>query len=162
MKTLIIAATALLLAAPALAQPAGPGEPPPQGQALREADTNKDGGIDAAEFAAMRTKQFSRLDAAGAGKITKADFPAALERVRQEQIRQRGEKMFDRLDANKDGAVSQQEFLARNDEAFKRMDRNGDGKLTRADRGRGRGNPGQDGPDGDDAMDPPEKPGKAK
>ena len=39
----------------------------------------------------------------------------------------RGGKMFDRLDTDSDGKITQQEFNARHSERFKQMDTDGDG-----------------------------------
>lgn len=39
--------------------------------------------------------------------------------------------MFQRLDSNKDGVVTQDEFLVHAKEKFKKMDSNGDGSVTK-------------------------------
>lgn len=44
-----------------------------------------------------------------------------------------GGKMFDAMDANKDGAVSRAECDAHHDAMFKKMDANSDGSITRAE-----------------------------
>lgn len=41
------------------------------------------------------------------------------------------EKMFEKQDANKDGAISEEEFLTSSKERFTDMDANKDGKLTK-------------------------------
>lgn len=42
----------------------------------------------------------------------------------------RGAKMFEKLDADKDGVISEAEFLAKSKERFAAMDGNSDGKVT--------------------------------
>jgi hypothetical protein len=41
-----------------------------------------------------------------------------------------GEKMFERLDVDKDGKVTKEEFLKAQEEHFAKMDANGDGAFT--------------------------------
>lgn len=48
-------------------------------------------------------------------------------------MRQGGEGMFERADANKDGSVTREEFIAARGEQFARFDRNSDGYLDSND-----------------------------
>ena len=43
---------------------------------------------------------------------------------------QKGRKMFEENDTNKDGSISKDEWRARGDKMFSETDTNGDGKLT--------------------------------
>lgn len=42
----------------------------------------------------------------------------------------RGAKMFEKLDADKNGTISEAEFIAKSKERFAAMDANGDGQVT--------------------------------
>ncbi len=149
MKTLtktLLAGAALLLAAPALAQPGPGGHGGMMGgmmgemmgeRLLERFDANKDGAISKEEFAAARAANFKTMDPNGDGRITKDEVPEAMERMRAQREQERAERMFAELDANGDGAVTQEEFLSRGERMFTRMDRNDDGKLSPEDR-RGR------------------------
>lgn len=149
-----LAATALAAATPSYAQ-AGPGNPPPggpppggpppggmmgdhhrmgPGRMMEMFDANKDGAISKDEFLAERKGDFKIMDPDGNGKVTKAEFPAMVEKVHEQRRREHQDRMFDMLDANKDGTVTQEEFNAAVEKRFGRMDRNGDGKLSPDDR----------------------------
>lgn len=52
---------------------------------MQRADTNQDGQISAAEFAAMGEKMFARLDDNGDGKIAKDEVPHHRKRLPEEQ-----------------------------------------------------------------------------
>jgi hypothetical protein len=97
-KYLLLAATAIALASPALAQQGGGRTPPtPEELATRftAADTNKDGNLDAAEFKASmgdRAAQmpedrlkaaFDRRDTDKNGKISKAEYTTPPQRPAQ-------------------------------------------------------------------------------
>ncbi len=102
----------------AFAQPMGPGGPGdgPRGPMFQEMldkyDTNKDGKLDDKERAAIRADHFKKLDKDGDGKVTRAEFPAAMEAAREQQKQDHMLAMFDQMDANKDGTVTQAEFDA--------------------------------------------------
>lgn len=110
----------LASAAPALAQPVGPGGPGGQGFAalradlLAKYDKNKDGKLDDAERAAMKADHFKALDKDGDGKVKRSEFPAAVEAARDQARTEHELALFDKMDTNKDGVVTQAEF-----EAFK-------------------------------------------
>ena len=132
--TLLLSVALALAAVPALAQPGegGPHGGPHGGRMLERFDSDKDGAISPQEFATARAANFARLDADGDGRIARQDFPDAVARAREE----RAERMFEELDADKDGVLTKAEFEAHSSRAFARMDRNGDGKLSPEDRGR--------------------------
>ena len=123
-KILAGAAVAAVLAiAPAAAQPV-----PPVAQAAPVAPHGPDRVVTRAEVAQHVQKMFARLDTNRDGFVTKAEADAGREAMRG-HMRQRFAKRladggvaaphhrdrgaaFDRLDANKDGAISREEFNA--------------------------------------------------
>lgn len=119
-RSLTIATLAAGLALTSIAAVAAPGQEGPQRpgrEAMRQEmlakyDTNKDGKLDDAERAAIKAERFKKLDKAGKGQITRADFPAALIAAENEARNERALAMFDRMDANKDGIVTAEEFNA--------------------------------------------------
>lgn len=124
------------------AQQAGPGGPGdgPRGpmfqELLNKYDTNKDGKLDDKERAAIRADHFKKLDKDGDGKISRAEFPAAMEAAREQEKQEHMLAMFDKMDANKDGIVTQAEFDAfkppRGDHPF--MDRMRERKGDKGDK----------------------------
>jgi hypothetical protein len=93
------AAAAVLLAAPAVAQP------------------QRDGGrvIDRAQFESRVQAMFARIDADRDGFVTQAEAEAARAAVRAQRQEQRGERrqaLFARLDADGNGVISRAEFEA--------------------------------------------------
>ncbi|HYE52122.1 MAG TPA: EF-hand domain-containing protein [Azospirillaceae bacterium] len=141
MRKSLIAAAALAtlgaLAIPAIAQQAGGGHdghhgPDGHRRHLERLDANKDGAVDKAEFRARRTQDFAAM--AEGKPIAKADFAAAMERLHEAKHKERMAEMFDRLDADKNGQLTQAEYEAAADTRFDRMDDNDDGKLTPDDR----------------------------
>ncbi|WP_162937385.1 EF-hand domain-containing protein [Indioceanicola profundi] len=130
-----------LAAGSALAQPAG-GDQEHHGEhgrhhgaaMMEKLDTNKDGSIDAAEFEAAAATRFSEIDANGDGSVTKEEATAHAVKAATERATERAGKMFERLDADKDGTVTQAEFTQARGRMFEHMDRNDDGTLSRDDR----------------------------
>lgn len=116
-RTLAALAVSALLAGalPALAQPMGPGDGPVRpgrAEMLAKYDTNKDGKLDDAEKAAIKADHFKALDKDGDGKVKRADFPAAIDAAREKAKQERELAMFDKMDTNKDGIVTEAEFAA--------------------------------------------------
>ncbi len=126
---------------------------PPRGpnpaQFFKDADTDGDGAVSAAEFAALervgklpeekRKRLFERLDKNGDGFIRRDEMSRG--------PRDRGGRPplgMEQLDTNKDGAVDFNEFVAgpfaqripeeKRRDFFNRLDRNKDGRLSPADR----------------------------
>lgn len=122
----------------------------------KKADTDGDGFISAAEFAAMdrpgrlpeekRAEIFKRFDKNGDGKIGPGEMP--------KRGQGGGMPPLEQVDADKDGRIVFEEFQKlgfvaklpeeRQRAMFKNMDKDGDGALTAKDRPRG-GGPGRDG-----------------
>lgn len=118
-RSLTIATLAAGLTLTGIAALAAPGQdgPRPGRDAMRQEmlakyDTNKDGKLDEAEHAAIKAERFKKLDKAGKGQITRADFPAALIAAENEARNERALAMFDRMDADKNGIVTAEEFNA--------------------------------------------------
>lgn len=117
-RTIAALAVSALLAGtmPAIAQPApGPGEGPmggPRAEMLAKYDANKDGKLDDTERATIKADHFKKLDKDGDGKVKRADFPAASEAAREAAKQERELALFDKMDTNKDGTVTQAEFTA--------------------------------------------------
>jgi hypothetical protein len=112
MRTLLIAcAGALALSGAAVAQDLTTGH-------LPAIDTNGDGTVDAAEFAAFVDAAFAALDANGDGYVTVVEGQAV---ITPEQ--------FAAANANGDGGLSKAELQAAMQKDFTTADRNGDGVL---------------------------------
>lgn len=129
----------------------GPGKDKERGGRMmdlwKRADTDGDGFISAAEFAALerpgqlpeekRDEIFKRLDKNGDGRIDPKELPR----------RPQGMPPLEEVDADKDGKITFAEFKnlgfvaklpeERQQKMFSRMDRDGDGVLTPKDRPEG-------------------------
>lgn len=138
-----------------------------RGRFILRADADKDGAVTFAEFSERSRQfvvrrvevEFKALDANGDGKLTKAEVDAARGKsllfliadkdhdgvVTKEDLAKsfadRGtaarDRMFARLDADKDGKITAAEYQASGDQRFARMDRNKDGVITADDLKRG-------------------------
>jgi len=96
---------------------------------FEKADADGDGKVTQEEFAALRGDRFGEMDADGDGVVSKDELIAkAMERAER-----RADDMLERMDENKDGAISAEEFAAlsenRGGRMFERMDANGDGAI---------------------------------
>jgi EF-hand domain pair len=144
LKLLVIPASALLLAAPALAAPgdtptAPATERPSRGNSgIMRYDANKDGVVDRTEWQAGQEARFKRLDANNDGKLTQDELFARTPAVGNSVLPsdrqvERQSAYFQRLDTNKDGVVTVQEFMAQADRNFARCDVNKDGRTDTAE-----------------------------
>lgn len=98
---------------------------------LAGADVNNDGNITREEFLARPLQEFARLDANSDGVISASERPQRPEGADGEQRGRRGER-GDRLnpDANNDGQISRAEFATMGAGMFDRLDANHDGRVT--------------------------------
>ncbi|MCM5553721.1 hypothetical protein [Pleomorphomonas sp. NRKKF1] len=130
---------------------AGPGMGPmgfgPSGGPMKlfaEADTNKDGKVDAAEFTAYRDKMFADANSDGKDGVTIQEFePWFWQQHREMMVR-----AFQRLDADGDGQITKAEVDTAGDHMLNRFDRNNDGVLSAEDRPNRGGGWGRDGKHG--------------
>jgi len=122
MKTMILAATALLAAPAAFAQSQGEGM-----KLLASADANGDGVVTRDEYARARSANFTRLDRNKDGAVSKADFKR-LARFKPDAA-SRLDALIAAMDANKDGKATRAEFEAAPMPMFDRADANGDGRI---------------------------------
>lgn len=147
-----IAGMALSLAfAPAAgAQDAAPGEKeraaaPGHGKDafIRENDTDHDGRVTAAEFAAARAAKYRTFDLDGDGKVSEAEYVGEFTarfgkdaKVPEGQLKQ-AHVRFGVLDTDKDGNLSLAEFSASGDRMFEKLDSSGDGIVDAKDTSKG-------------------------
>jgi len=144
--------------------------PPERRDAIMRADADKDGAVTLDEFAARARQflvrrvdaEFKAIDADGDGKLTRAEVDAARGKplillladtnkdgaVTKEELAKAfasrrsdvSERVFEALDADKDGKIGAAEWQASGERRFARLDRNKDGTVTAdevARRGRG-------------------------
>lgn len=105
---------------------------------LASADANNDGDITRAEFLARPTEMFDRLDANRDGVIQASERPQRPDRQAQDgERRQRGDRP--NPDANGDGSFSSAEFTAMGAGMFERLDADNDGRVTQAEAQAARG-----------------------
>jgi Ca2+-binding EF-hand superfamily protein len=114
---LLCLAAACGAAAPALAQPAAP----------------PDAGVSLQRFLARRvTPMIGALDANHDGKISKGELSGLAAKAKP-GAQAAGERVFDQMDADKDGAISRAELNAYLTARFKEADTNHDGLLSDAE-----------------------------
>lgn len=92
---------------------------------LERADANSDGSITRDEFLARPLEHFQRLDANSDGVISATERPQRGERDERQDRPNR--------EANGDGQVSQAEFAAMGASMFERLDADSDGSVTQAE-----------------------------
>lgn len=143
-RTLRLVLLTGFIAAPALAfaadsPPAGPdhfhgpamrggiGGPRILDLAFSALDTNKDGKISKDEFEANRPERMKTADANSDGKVTKKEFEDFIVK----QARERADRMFAKMDTNKDGRLDDADAKMVADERFDRVDANHDGYITK-------------------------------
>ncbi len=141
MIRLIPLAAVLLLGTSALAadpdtKPSSTASPPARG--MMRYDTNKDGWVDKAEWAAGQESRFKELDTNKDGKLTQDELfartPAAPgNALPTDRQFERQTTFFRLMDADKDGFVSKSEFMAQADRNFARCDLDKDGRINTAE-----------------------------
>ncbi len=120
----------------------------------QNADANKDGVIDQAEFDAGRAAHFKEIDGNGDGFLTDEEFKAFFEAQRAKMGERHDDmaaKMMKRLDKNSDGKLNAEEWPAKGRTNFADADGDKDGFVTAEEfaklRPEGKGPDGK-GPDG--------------
>lgn len=102
------------------------------------ADANNDGNITRDEFLARPIAMFDRLDANSNGVIEASERPQRPERGAQNgERRERADRPNPDTDGN--GTFSQAEFTAMGAHMFERLDANSDGRVTQEEAQAGRG-----------------------
>lgn len=95
-------------------------------QRFKDADTDRDGKLSAAEMRATRTARFAAADTDGDGKVTVDELDAARRAERIERLT----RMVVWLDVDGDGMLSVDEFDPRRGAMLARLDADGDGALS--------------------------------
>ncbi|MFK5998440.1 MAG: EF-hand domain-containing protein [Rhodobacterales bacterium] len=98
-------------------------------QRFDEIDTNSDGFITKDEMAAHHNTEFSQKDTDGDGALSKAEVKAAM----MKRMQMRLDRMFARMDKDKDGKIAQSEMKKGGAHMFKRLDADKDGKISKAE-----------------------------
>jgi hypothetical protein len=109
------------------------------GHHMDQVDTNKDGKISKAEHDAAHARRLATLDRDKDGFVTYAEQKAAREAWKAQREAQAAERFTQRLDKDGDGRVSVAEMGSRGAGMFERMDANGDGVVTQDEMRQGHG-----------------------
>lgn len=120
----ILVAAAAVTGASALA--AGPKDRDPV--SFQELDANSDGQISKEEMTAHRDKRFTDADANGDGQLSVEEMRAAAQKHANDRVA----TMFEKHDANKDGVLSSDELPKprRAEKMFDRMDADDNGSIS--------------------------------
>jgi Ca2+-binding EF-hand superfamily protein len=94
-------------------------------------------GITMDQFVARQSARIMAADTDGDGRVSRAEF-AALASMRAGKAGRDPERLFDAMDSNHDGYLDKDEIRSVLEKRFRRMDLNGDGILTPEERMAGR------------------------
>jgi Ca2+-binding EF-hand superfamily protein len=94
---------------------------------FQELDADANGKVTKTEFEAHRQGRFTKADRSGDGVVTREEFEAHLTKMKKE----RGSKLFERHDENRDGKITKDEAKKLPERLFARLDGNGDGSVTK-------------------------------
>ncbi len=131
---LVAALTALAFTA--VASPEKPGSRGPAGHSPRlnfqAIDTDGDGRLTPDEVKAFRETRFREQDTDGDGKLSRDELIASMMKGAKARIERRVDRILGHRDKDSDGFISLEEAFAGPgaDRMFKRLDANGDGALT--------------------------------
>jgi Ca2+-binding EF-hand superfamily protein len=100
---------------------------------FKNLDANDDGTISKEEFANPHAKHFKQTDTDKNGSISLAEFEAKM----TERAKSHAKRIFERLDANNDGAVDEAESAAHREHRYGRMGRQGRHMMHHGARGHG-------------------------
>ena len=141
MKRALFAATALAVAA--LALPGAQANEKDGASKSRTGyferlDTDKDGAVTLQEAVAVHHARFTKIDANGDGSVSRDEFMSYSAKAKptdakpsESKASERKTKMFERLDADKNGSISGQEWDAVAEKQFAAVDADKDGKVTK-------------------------------
>lgn len=106
---------------------------------LERIDTDQSGSISFEEFASRGNERFTKRDADGDGIITQEERDAARaalsskKQKRQARMEEMAERRLQEIDTNSDGSISRAEHDAHQKTLFNRLDEDGSGDVSQAE-----------------------------